>query len=307
MTIPRDDATVPWSHAAHAKDSALLAARAATLRALHHAPEPLVLPNVWDAASARIVAEAGFPAVATTSSGGGGGLGWADGEQTPPVEMFAAIARIARVVTVPVTADLEGGYGLGAAEFVARLLATDAVGCNIEDTDRSGESLLLDPDAQAEYLAAVKQAGRAAGVDIVVNARIDVFVRQFGAPDERVTEAIRRARLYLDAGADCIYPIFVREEAAIAALVASIPGPVNIFALTELQGDVKAIDGHVTGMSPVRAMDSPGPAVAVGAGGGMAACRQSEGKVPVAGANLLNMQTGKMGEQSADKHNADSL
>jgi len=232
MTTPRGDATIPQPYAAAANNPALLAARAATLRALHHAPEPLVLPNAWDAASARIVAEAGFPAVAT-SSGVSACLGWADGEQTPPVEMFAAIARIVRVVTAPVTADLEGGYGLGAAEFVARLLATGAVGCNIEDTDRSGSSLLRDPDAQAEYLAAVKQAGRAAGVEIVVNARIDVFVRQFGEPATRVAEAIRRARLYLDAGADCIYPILVREEAAIAALVAGIPGPVNIFALPD--------------------------------------------------------------------------
>lgn len=233
MTAPRDDATIPWSQATSANDPALLAARAATLRALHHAPEPLVLPNAWDAASARIVAEAGFPAVATTSSGVSACLGWADGEQTPPVEMFAAIARIARVVTVPVTADLEGGYGLGAEEFVARLLATGAVGCNIEDTDRSGQGILRDPEAQADYLAAVKQAGRAAGVEIVVNARIDVFVRQFGEPATRVAEAIRRARLYLEAGADCIYPIFVREEAAIAALVAGIAGPVNIFALPD--------------------------------------------------------------------------
>jgi 2-methylisocitrate lyase-like PEP mutase family enzyme len=233
MTTPRDDATIPWPHAAHSNDSALLAAHAATLRALHHAPEPLVLPNAWDAASARIVAEAGFPAVATTSSGVVACLGWADGEQMPPVEMFAAIARIARVVTVPVTADLEGGYGLSAEEFVARLLATGAVGCNIEDTDRSGEGLLRDPEAQAEYLAAVKRAGRAAGVEIVVNARIDVFVRQFGEPAARVPETIRRAGLYLDAGADCIYPIFVREEAVIAALVAGIPGPVNIFALPD--------------------------------------------------------------------------
>ena len=225
MTIPRDDAT--------AHDPALLAAHAATLRALHHAPEPLVLPNAWDAASARIVAEAGFPAVATTSSGVSACLGWADGEPTPPGEMFAAIARIARAVAVPVTADLEGGYGLGAEEFVTRLLATGAVGCNIEDTDHSGQSLLRDPEAQAEYLAAVKRAGRAAGVEIVVNARIDLFVRQVGEPAARVTEAIRRARLYLEAGADCIYPIFVREEAAIAALVAGIPGPVNIFALPD--------------------------------------------------------------------------
>ena len=233
MTTSRDDATVSWSQAMYANDPALLAVRAATLRALHHAPEPLVLPNAWDAASARMVAEAGFPAVATTSSGVAACLGWEDGEQTPPVEMFAAIARIARVVAVPVTADLEGGYGLGAEEFVARLLATGAVGCNIEDTDRSGQGILRDPDGQAEYLAAVKRASRAAGVDIVVNARIDVFVRHFGEPTACVTEAIRRARIYLEAGADCVYPIFVREETAIVALVAGISGPVNILALPD--------------------------------------------------------------------------
>lgn len=233
MTTSRDDATVSWSQATYANDPTLLADRAATLRALHHAPEPLLLPNAWDVASARIVAEAGFPAVATTSSGVAACLGWADGEQTPAVEMFAAIARIARVVPVPVTADLEGGYGLGAEEFVARLLATGAVGCNIEDTNRSGQSVLRDPGAQAEYLAAVKMAGRAAGVDIVLNARVDVFVRHFSAPEERVAEAIRRARIYLDAGADCVYPMLVHEEAAIAALVEGIPGPVNIFALPD--------------------------------------------------------------------------
>lgn len=233
MATPRGDATVPWSPAADANDTALLAARAATLRALHHAREPLVLPNAWDAASARIVAEAGFPTVATTSSGVAACLGWADGEQTPPVEMFAAIARIARVVPVPVSADIEGGYNLTAEEVVARLLATGAVGCNIEDTDRSGRGPLRAPEEQADYLAAVKRAGRAAGVDIVVNARIDVFVRQVGASEERVPEAIRRARIYLEAGADCIYPIFVREEAAIAALVAGISGPVNILALPD--------------------------------------------------------------------------
>jgi 2-methylisocitrate lyase-like PEP mutase family enzyme len=233
MAIPRNEATVSRPQAEQTDTLPPLAARAATLRALHHAPEPLVLPNAWDAASARIVADAGFPAVATTSSGVAACLGWADGEQAPPVEMFAAIARIARVVAVPVTADIEGGYGLTAEELVARLLASGAVGCNIEDTDRSGQGILRDPDAQAEYLAAVKRAGRAAGVDIVLNARIDVFVRQFGEPTERVTEAIRRARMYLDAGADCVYPIFVREEAAIAALVEGIPGPVNIFALPD--------------------------------------------------------------------------
>src|SRR3981081_2808225 len=110
-----------------------LKAAAEQLRALHSGPEPLVLPNAWDAASAKAVAEAGFAAVATTSVGVSLSLGWPDGEQTPPDEMFAAIARITRVVDVPVTADIEAGYGLSPEEIARRLLAAGAVGCNLEE------------------------------------------------------------------------------------------------------------------------------------------------------------------------------
>jgi 2-methylisocitrate lyase-like PEP mutase family enzyme len=108
-----------------------LADAAERLRALHSGSEPLILHNAWDAATACAVVEAGFPAVATTSSGVSGALRWADGEATPPDEMFAAIARISRVVSVPVTADIESGYGLSAEETVRRLLAAGAVGCNL--------------------------------------------------------------------------------------------------------------------------------------------------------------------------------
>src|SRR5712692_5375356 len=114
-----------------------LAEAAERLRALHAGSEPLVLPNAWDAATARAVVEAGFPVVATTSAGVSGGLGWAAGEATPADEMFAAVARIARVVDAPVTADIESGYGLPPEEIVRRLLAAGAVGCNLEDTDHT--------------------------------------------------------------------------------------------------------------------------------------------------------------------------
>src|SRR5919202_3076723 len=208
-------------------DRAVLAARAAQLRALHRPGDPLLLPNAWDAASARVVAEAGFPAVATTSSGMALSLGWADGQKTPPDEMFAAIGRIGRILDVPLTADIEGGYGLSPEDLVARLLATGAVGCNLEDTDHGGSGPLKDAEAHADFLRQVKQAARAAGVDLVLNARVDVFIRHVGEPPEQVPHTLRRAKLYLEAGADCIFPFGVTDEETIQALVRGIDGPVN--------------------------------------------------------------------------------
>ncbi len=205
-----------------------LAELAQQLRALHHAPEPLVLPNAWDAATARSVVDAGFTAVATTSSGVSAALGYADGEHTPADEMFSAIRRIARVAPdVPVTADIESGYGLSPEEVVARLLEAGAVGCNLEDTDHRAEPrshTLVDAEAQQYRLRSVKEAARARGVEIVLNARVDVFL----SPSASIDEAIRRAGLYLDAGADCIFPIGAPDEATIVTLVKEIPGPVNV-------------------------------------------------------------------------------
>jgi 2-methylisocitrate lyase-like PEP mutase family enzyme len=201
------------------------------LRSLHSGPEPLVLPNVWDGATARAVAEAGFTAVATTSSGMSASLGWADGERTPVDEMFAAIGRIARCTELPLTADIESGYGLSPQDVVKRLLAAGAVGCNLEDTDHAaGGPTLRDATAQAERLMAVRRAARDAGVDIVLNARVDVFLRPAATDAAPVEEAVRRGRLYLEAGADCVFPIGAPGEAAIATLVADIHGPINVIA-----------------------------------------------------------------------------
>jgi 2-methylisocitrate lyase-like PEP mutase family enzyme len=202
------------------------AAQAERLRALHHAGTALLLPNAWDAASARAVADAGFPAVATTSGGVAASLGWPDGERAPYDEMLAAVSRIARSVDVPVTADVEAGYGLEPGELVAKLIATGAVGCNIEDTDRPDGRTLVAAELHAERIAAIKQEATAAGVDLVVNARIDVFARQVGEPAERPRLALERARRYADAGADCVYPIGADEQ-ALATFVAGFDGPVN--------------------------------------------------------------------------------
>jgi 2-methylisocitrate lyase-like PEP mutase family enzyme len=209
-----------------------LAQLAERLRALHASADPLVLPNAWDAATARAVAEAGFAVVATTSSGVSAALGYADGEQTPPDEMFAAIRRISRVVeSLPVTADIEAGYRLSTEDLVARLLAAGAVGCNLEDTDHSQPGhALVDADQHVQRLTAVKRAARSAGVDIVLNARVDVFLSAAYAADQAAAlqEGVRRAQLYVAAGADSVFPIGAADEDAIAALVKSVAAPVNV-------------------------------------------------------------------------------
>ncbi|MEV0809047.1 isocitrate lyase/phosphoenolpyruvate mutase family protein [Micromonospora sp. NPDC050200] len=196
---------------------------AAALRALHRPGDPLILPNAWDAGSARAVAAAGFPAVATSSAAVAESLGHADGEATPVAEMLAAVARVVRAVEVPVTADLERGYGLRPAELVERLLATGAAGLNLEDSD-PGTGQLREVDEQAELLAAVRAA---AGPDLVVNARVDVFLR---APDPAgvFDEAVRRARRYRVAGADCVYPIMLADPELVGRFVAAVDGPVNV-------------------------------------------------------------------------------
>jgi 2-methylisocitrate lyase-like PEP mutase family enzyme len=198
-----------------------MVSKADVFRALHHhrAPgDPLVLPGPWDAASARVFAEAGFPALATPSAGVAASLGYEDG-QTPAGEMFAAVARIVRAVDVPVSADVEGGYGLAPAELVERLLEAGAVGCNLEDSEGG---VLKDPHRHAEWLAEVRHA---AGDRLFVNARIDTFLRGVTDPDR----TIERAALYVAAGADCVYPILA-PAGVLPLLRAGIEGPVNINA-----------------------------------------------------------------------------
>ncbi|GAA0395137.1 isocitrate lyase/phosphoenolpyruvate mutase family protein [Microbispora corallina] len=207
-------------------DVADLKARAERLRELH-SEEMLVLPNAWDAASATIVAEAGFPAVATASAAISAMLGYPDGEGAPWQEMFAAAGRVARVVSVPVTVDAEAGYGMRPRELVDRLLDIGAVGCNLEDTDHRAGGL-VEAGAHAQWLAGVRSAADDAEVPIVINARVDTFLPASGIPEpDRVAEAIRRGRLYRDAGADCIYPIGVRHKRDLATLVTELPGPIN--------------------------------------------------------------------------------
>lgn len=195
-----------------------------SFRALHagRAPgDPLVLPGPWDAASAQVFAEAGAPALATPSMAISASLGYPDGQGTPPEEMFAAIARIVRAVDVPVSADIEAGYGLPPRELVERVLGTGAVGVNLEDSDPATHNL-SDPSRQAEFLAAVRAA---AGDRLFINARIDVYLHGNGDLDD----AIHRGRCYAEAGAEAAYPIFAPPD-QLQALVDGIGLPVNMVA-----------------------------------------------------------------------------
>ena len=200
-----------------------MTAKADVLRELHQR-RPLVLPNVWDAATARTVAEAGFDAMATSSGAVANVLGHEDHERAPVDEVLAATARIARAVDVPVTADFESGFGLSPAEVVERLLEAGVAGCNLEDTDHAtGEQRPI--DEQVERLGAVAEA--AAG-RLVVNARVDSFLQRAGEED-----AVTRARAYLAAGADCAYPIGWLDDETPGRVVAAVGGPVNVLSFLD--------------------------------------------------------------------------
>jgi 2-methylisocitrate lyase-like PEP mutase family enzyme len=211
------------------RDIGGLAERAHELRRLHAGPRPLVLPNAWDVASARLVVKAGFPVVATSSGAVAATLGYEDNDSMPVDEAFGVIARITRSVPVPVTADVEAGYGLSPGDLVERLLEAGAVGCNLEDTDHHRGAGLVDAGGHAERLRAVRHAATEAGVDVVLNARVDVLGRE-GDRRELLEEAVRRARLYLEAGADCVFPIRLADDALIGEFVRRVEGPVNIVA-----------------------------------------------------------------------------
>jgi len=216
--------------AAGGSGRAELVAKAHALLAAHHAPLPLVLANAWDVVSAKAVEAAGFHFVATSSRAIGDLLGEPDNDSSDPDLIFNFLGRIAGAVHTPVSADLQAGLRLPPGELVDRLLRAGVVGCNLEDTDHHGPGVLVEVERQAAYLAAVRAAAETHGVHVVINARIDTFVRKVGDEGEQLAEAIRRGRLYFDAGVDCVYPIALADPATIARLVDELPGPINIIA-----------------------------------------------------------------------------
>jgi 2-methylisocitrate lyase-like PEP mutase family enzyme len=203
------------------------------LRDLHHGPPILVLPNAWDAISARLFEAEGFPAVATTSAGVAAALGYPDGGVVPSNEMIEAVGRIARAVKVPVTADIEHAYAAtpdAVADVVLRVVAAGAVGINVEDC-LPGAASLEPIGVQADKIATIRRATAKAGVPVVINARTDGFLRGIGDPATRLETAIARGRAFLAAGADCVFVPGVIDSSTIAALVNGIGGPVNVLAV----------------------------------------------------------------------------
>jgi 2-methylisocitrate lyase-like PEP mutase family enzyme len=205
--------------------------QAQAFRRLHDGPGILVLPNAWDVATARLVEEAGFAAVATTSAGVAWALGYPDGERISREEMLEAVRRMAAAVRVPVTADVEGGYGAtpeAAADTARGVIAAGAVGLNLEDGTAEGG--LLDLRLHVERIQAARAAGASAGVPLVVNARTDAFEVKGWDVGRRFTEAVRRANAYRAAGADCLFVPHVSDGDTIGRLAREIDGPLNVIA-----------------------------------------------------------------------------
>jgi 2-methylisocitrate lyase-like PEP mutase family enzyme len=213
--------------------------RARCFRALHGPGKILVLPNAWDAGSARLIESCGAEAIATTSSGVAWASGYPDGDALPPHELAAAVARIVRVIKVPLTVDAEGGYSSDpatAAENVKPLIDAGAVGINIEDGTGS-------PDLLCAKIAAIKKVAAQAGIDLFVNARTDVFLKGLVAREARVDEVLKRAPRYQEAGTDGLFVPGASDAADIRTLVGGTPLPVNVMVLATLPpvGELRAL------------------------------------------------------------------
>jgi 2-methylisocitrate lyase-like PEP mutase family enzyme len=210
------------------------AEKASRLLELHHGNEPLVLINAWDTASAAVVEQMGFPAVATTSAGVANALGYADGQQAPWPEIVQAIRKIAQAVRVPVTADIESGFAGDTRQLqmsIEQVIEAGAVGINLEDLQPgSRQGALFAIDEQVARIRAVRQHSDKLNVGLVINARTDAYWQKGTPPDVALSNTLERGRAYLDAGADCIFIPGLRDAGQIRTLVEAWKSPVNILA-----------------------------------------------------------------------------
>ena len=206
---------------------------ALVFRAMHQGPKILVLPNAWDVASGRIFEDAGFGAIATTSAGIAFSLGYPDGQRIARDEMLARVTRIARAVKVPVTADVEAGYGSrpeDAARTAREVIEAGGVGMNLEDSTGDPVNPLVDLSLQVEKIHAVREAALKTGVLLVLNARTDVFLLKVGAEEKRYDEVVRRLVAYRDAGAECVFAPGLSDAKIIERLAQDVKCPLNILA-----------------------------------------------------------------------------
>ena len=212
-------------------DVRVQAEKAEQFRKLHHGPEMLVLANAWDVVSARILEECGHPAIATSSAAVAFSRGYPDGQRIPRDEMLDVVARIARAVRVPVTADMEAGYGTSVKDMIETtkaVVAAGAIGMNLEDVTGDDESSLVDTALQAEKIRAIRETAKSLGVPFVLNARTDIYLMPIGEEATRLERTVERLRAYRDAGADCLFAPGVYERETIVKLVEAVAAPLNI-------------------------------------------------------------------------------
>jgi len=198
---------------------------------MHQGPRLLLLPNAWDAMSARLFEAAGFGAVATTSGGMSWSLGYPDGEKVPWDEVVAATRRIVRTVRIPVSADIEAGYGDNAgqvARSVSEIIEAGAVGINLEDSTDDPAAPMRSVEDAVERVSAARAAARSAEVPIVINARVDLYLKHVHDDATRFRETVRRAEAYAAAGADCIFPFGLTDLDILRELIAAVKLPVNV-------------------------------------------------------------------------------
>jgi 2-methylisocitrate lyase-like PEP mutase family enzyme len=206
---------------------------AATLLALHRPGDPVTLPTVWDAWSARLATGAGFAALTVGSHPMADSIGKPDNEGMSFDDVLARVGQITAAVDVPVSVDIESGYGLPADRLIEGLLSVGAVGLNIEDTVHSEGKRLRSADEHAELVGALRSAADAAGVHVVVNARTDLFLRQDGDESDRVERAVARLNKAAAAGADVLYPVGRHDPETLRRLTTELSLPVNAIALPD--------------------------------------------------------------------------
>jgi len=209
------------------------AEKAEKLRKLHHGPRILALPNAWDVVSARILEELGYPAIATSSAAMAFSMGYPDGQRISRGEMLDAVARIARAVRVPVTADLESGYGKTPeeiADFTRALIAAGAVGLNFEDVTGDDEDTHVELGLQVKKIRAIRETSTALGVPLVINARRDIYLMPIGPEATRFERTVERLHAYRDASVDCLFVPGLCDGEIIAKLVKTLDAPLNILA-----------------------------------------------------------------------------
>ena len=212
------------------------AEKAEQFRKMHAGPRILALPNAWDAVSARILEEAGHPAIATSSAAVAFSQGYPDGQRISRNEMLEVVARIAHAVRVPVTADMESGYGTmvkDMAETAKAVVAAGAIGMNLEDVTGDDESSHVEISLQKEKISTIREVSSSLGVPLVLNARTDIYLMPIGEESTRFERTVERLRAYRQAGADCVFAPGVSDRDTIAKLVKAVAAPLNILASTD--------------------------------------------------------------------------